>query len=215
MQPESEIINDELRQHAVEIDDWKYREHVRLLHDWAERFNQVFELGLSTPAIRIDRIPARKLGTYHPGRNGFGLGHEITLNARHLYRSLADQLRTLLHELLHEWQSLYGKPGRRNYHNRQFRQKCRLYGLIVDARGHNLGVEPGRFTILLAQYGVDLTALRVPDNDDEHPVALAIRRGDSKLKKWSCGCTNVRCAVELRARCERCGNLFQEAAPAW
>ena len=215
MRPESEIINDELREHAVELDEWKYREHVRLLHDWAERFNQIFELGLRTPAIRIECISARKLGTYHPGRNGFGLGHEITLNARHLDRSFADQLRTLLHELLHEWQSLYGKSGRRNYHNRQFRQKCRLYGLIVDARGYNLGVAPGRFTILLAQNGVDLTALRVPGNEDEHPVALAIRRGDSKLKKWSCGCTNVRCAVKLAARCERCGNVFQEAAPAW
>jgi hypothetical protein len=208
----SESINEELRHHAVGIDGWQYREHVQLFHEWATRFNQVFCLGLETPAIRIDRIPSRSFGTYRTGRNGLGLGHEVTLNIRHLDRPLADQLRTLLHELLHEWQFLYGRGGRRNYHNRQYRQKASLYGLIVDERGHNIGVEPGPFTTLLAQYGVDLAKTRAPN--EEPSLALAIR-GDSKLKKWTCGCTNVRCAMELAARCERCGNVFQEGAPTW
>ena len=164
-------------------------------------------------AIRLDRIPIRHLGSYQPGRNGFGLRHEITLNTRHLDRPLAEQLGTLLHEMIHEWQTLYGKSGSGNYHNRQFRQKARLYGLIVDERGHHLGVEMGRFTLLLAQFGVDMAKLRIPE--EEPLLKPRMRRGDSKLKKWSCGCTNVRCAVALAARCLECGNDFQEAAPAW
>ena len=208
-----EPINAELKQHAVGANDWRYREHVRVLHEWAGTFNREFDLGLQIPAIRLDPIPIRDLGSYQPGRNGFGVRHEITLNTRHLDRPLAEQLETLLHEMLHEWQSLYGKPGRGNYHNREFCQKARLYGLIVNQRGHLLGIEMGRFKILLGQHGVDTATLRIPE---EEPVLRArMRRGDSKLKKWSCGCTNVRCAVPLAARCERCGNLFEEAEPAW
>jgi hypothetical protein len=208
-----ELINDEVKQHVVIVDDWRYRQAVQVLHEWSERFNQEFDLGLPTPAIQLERLSSRCLGTYQPGRNGFGLHHEITINTRHLDRPLDTQLETLLHEMLHQWQALYGKSGRGNYHNREFRQKASLYGFIVDARGCHLGIEPGRFTILLAQYGVDMAALRVPE--EEPVLAARTRRGDSKLKKWSCGCTNVRCAVPLAARCLRCGNPFQEAAPAW
>ena len=67
-------------------------------------------------------------------------------------------LTTEFHELLHEWQALYGKCGQGNYHNRQFRQKAGLYGLVVDARGHTW-VEPGRFTALLIEHGVDLESI--------------------------------------------------------
>lgn len=42
----------------------------------------------------------------------------------------------------------------------------------------------------------------------------AVKKG-SRMKKWTCGCTIVRCAVALRAVCEKCGNRFQwaEAEP--
>jgi hypothetical protein len=35
----------------------------------------------------------------------------------------------------------------------------------------------------------------------------------NKQKKWTCGCTNVRCAVELDATCNKCGNHFKLAGP--
>jgi hypothetical protein len=31
----------------------------------------------------------------------------------------------------------------------------------------------------------------------------------NKQKKWTCGCINVRCAVELDATCNKCGNHFE------
>ena len=35
-------------------------------------------------------------------------------------------------------------------------------------------------------------------------------KGKSKLKKWTCGCTNVRVAVkEFEAKCLKCGNEFE------
>src|SRR6266478_1434512 len=93
-----EPINAELKQHAVGANDWRYREIVQILHEWAGILNREFNLGLQIPAIRLDPIPIRDLGSYQPGRNGFGVRHEITLNTRHLDRPLAEQLETLLHE---------------------------------------------------------------------------------------------------------------------
>jgi len=34
-------------------------------------------------------------------------------------------------------------------------------------------------------------------------------KGNSKLKKWSCGCTNVRVAVLLEAQCLKCDKKFE------
>jgi len=206
-----EQINEVLKAHSAAIKDWEYSETAAVLHQWAERFNSEFQLGLQVPAIRIDSIRRRALGTYQPGRNGLGVKHEITLNAKHLGRPLAEQLETLLHELIHEWQDLYGKAGRGNYHNRQFRNKAMLYGLIVSHRGYLLGIRPGRFTKLLEQHGVGIQSLRTPE---ERPVAV-VHRGHSKMRKYRCGCTTVRCATEFIARCEVCGQRFEEAPPSW
>jgi len=98
-----------------------------------------------------------------------------------------------------------------NYHNRQFRNKALLYGLVVDERGYHVGIRPGFFTNLISQYGVGTASLKAPA---EHVFKLG-RRGHSKMRKWRCGCTNVRCAVQLAARCFKCGLEFKEAPPAW
>src|SRR2546425_1230785 len=159
---EPEPINDLLKEHSLTTDDWDYQEIIAKFHEWAERFNNEFQLGLQTPAIRIDDISARRLGTYREDRNGFGLKHEVTVNSKYLGRPFADQLMVLLHELLHEWQLLYGTPARNsgnNYHNKQFRNKAMLYGLIVDQRGCSGGVHAGRFTALLSRYGVSTESL--------------------------------------------------------
>jgi hypothetical protein len=203
-----EPINDALKDHALGVEGWAYSEFARPLHEWAERFNEAFDLQLETPAIRLDRAGRRTLGTYLPGRNSFGLRHEVTLNTRHLDRSLPELLETLLHELLHEWQELHGRPGKSNYHNKEFREKARSLGLIVDQWGHGMGVLPGPFTSLLEENGVNPQILSKPKVAGKRPP------GKSKLKKWSCRCTNVRAAVELKAKCLHCGQIFRRAEGA-
>src|ERR1017187_499187 len=95
-------INASLKSHALSLDcgEWEYGELSNTLHDWTEIFVREFELGLEIPALQVEPISTRVLGTYRDGRNGLGLKHEITLNARHLRRGLAELLVTLLHELL-------------------------------------------------------------------------------------------------------------------
>jgi hypothetical protein len=135
------------------------------------------------------------------------------MNVRHLNTPLSEQLATLLHEQIHAWQYLFGKPGRRNYHNVGFRWKAANYGLQINERGQHLGVLPGRFTQLLTTYGVDLSELRLLEPESTPPIRA---HGSSKMKKYSCPCgINVRCAVMLLAQCLRCGGRFEEAPPAW
>ena len=205
-----EAINLNLKDHAFQAANWKHHEVVKLLHDWSEIFNAEFHLGLPVPAIRLDAIARNRLGTYRRGRNGFGVEHEVTINSQHLCRPLASIFCTLFHELLHQWQLLYGKPGRGNYHNRQFQQKASLYGLIIDSRGRTL-VKPGNFTALLAKHGIDLAAL--PGSDEKTTATRP--RGNSKMRKFRCQCTTVRCAIELLAHCDQCGQQFLEAPPSW
>jgi hypothetical protein len=195
-------INHALRDHELTTRDWPWAELASTLHTWTERFNVEFKLDVSIPAIQVEELPFRTLGTYRSGRNGFALKDEITINARRVQRPLSRILTTLLHELLHEWQAKHGQPGKRNYHNEEFRAKARTLGLVVDRRGHT-HVVPGPFAEILQRHGVDV-APTVPA-----PNQLPAAAGPgSKLKKWSCGCTNVRAAVELEAVCARCGEWF-------
>lgn len=204
-----DLFNDHLKDYAGRAGDWDFRETAKFLHEWVERFNEEFKLGIDTPAIRIERVRATRLGSYRDGRNGHGLNHEITLNTRHLRTaSVSDILDTLLHELLHEWQDLHGKPGKHNYHNRQFIEKAASYGLLVDKHGHSLGVTPGPFTELLAKYVVDTIPLPKPAEPILKPAA------ETKMKKWVCECehpTIIRAATQVEALCLRCQKLFRRA----
>lgn len=195
-------INSALREHERTTEDWLWARLASTLHEWTERFNLEFKLEIPVPAIQVEAIRYRTLGTYRSGRNGFALKDEITINARHAGQALSEVLTTLLHELLHAWQEVYGRPGRGNYHNKEFRAKAGSLGLVVNERGETY-VMPGRFTEILHRYGIDATTT------PPAPLASPTFVGPgSKLKKWSCGCTNVRAAVELEAVCARCGEWF-------
>ncbi len=206
---EHESINKALKDHAGSIDDWHYKELVHIFYEWTDIFNQEFGLEIDTPALQIDNI--RAFGTYHYGRNGFGLRHEITINQKSLILSLAQILEILFHELLHEWQDLHGKAGKGGYHNKAFRKKARSFGIVIDERGRHLGILPGAFRDILARYNVDDSAIPLPKDE---PIRIN-QTGSSKMQKWSCGCTNIRAAVELEARCLKCDQKFRKAPTAW
>lgn len=197
-------IYDALAEHQ-QADMWPGQELVTFLHTWFERFNTEFKLEIAEFALRLDYLHASCYGHFRYGHNGFGLKGEIALNRLYLVgnRPLCGILGTLLHEMLHAWQQEYGKPGKGNYHNAEFRNKARGLGLIIDADGVTSYATDSPFKELLASYGIEWS-------DEEARSGIERVPGKSKLKKWSCGCTNVRVGqAEFHALCLSCKRRFQ------
>lgn len=187
------------------VEAWHGQPMIELLQAWAKRLIGEFNLDIPEVVIGIDRLPCTRYGQFRVGHNGLGLRGEITLNARYLdgKRPLWEILGTLLHELLHGWQQAHGTVGKRNHHNQEFREKARTLGLLVDKRGLTGYAASGPFKALLAQFGVEAPAT-------EAPIPERRPRGESKQKKWSCGCTIGRFGVAtVNLRCETCGNRME------
>ena len=183
---------------------WDRRELVAALQAWAARFIDEFKLDVTQIALCVDPLPRTQYALYREGHNGFGLRGEVAINARYLSRDLWEILGTLLHKLLHAWEEEHGTPGKRNHHNAEFQAKARDLGLIIDRSGLTGYAANGPFKELLRGCGVS-----VPAHEVVAPKARP--RGESKMKKWSCGCaTNVRVAIaDFRAVCLKCGNEFK------
>ena len=200
-------INDILARHQ-QAEAWQYRDLAAALHVWAERFAVQFKLDIPKVILRLARLNRQCYGHFAPFHNDFGLAREIAINLHYVgeeKRPFWQVLRTLLHEQIHLWQHLHGEPGsggRWHYHNAEFRRKAEVCGIIVNPRGVTEGEVPdGPFVRLLAEHGVHVPEIPLPARGRE--------AGTSKLKKWSCGCTNVRVAVaRFRARCLNCGREF-------
>ena len=195
-----------LAEHQVTEESWELRETLAWLQLWSVRFNSEFSLKIDNVSLCVDWLPVRRLGHFRRGLNGFGLTAEVAINRRYLdNREPWQILGTLLHELLHAWQELYGKSGAWNYHNTQFREKSRSLGLIIDTKGHTQFEPNSSFFSVLNKYDIETP---------EFPPVQYVLRGESKLKKWSCRCepkVNVRVGVpHFYAQCLWCGCVFEK-----
>jgi hypothetical protein len=201
-------VYDALAEHQQRPEGWPYSELFTELHRWAEIFNTKLKLEIPEWSLCVERLRRTRLGQFRYGNNGLGLRGEITFNALYLAtREGWEVLGTLLHEMLHGWQQAHGRPGKRNYHNKQFREKARSFGLIVDERGVTYYENESPFTRLLAQHGVHAPEL-------PRVILEARQAGSSKLKKYSCGCTNIRVGTSrFAATCLLCGNEFERVDP--
>jgi predicted SprT family Zn-dependent metalloprotease len=204
----AEKINQDLKQHQVNTEEWDYRQVAESLHLWSERFVLEFKLQTSVPAILLASLKRGTHGHFRQGRNGFGLRNEVAIAKAHLHKNeYRYVLGTLLHELLHAEQQNVGKPGRRNYHNVEFRKRAASFGLIVDEQGcQEHAPPPSPFFDLLDKYGVDV--LEIPSDIEDNSS-----RSRSKLKAWICGCqphpVHVRVAIkDFQARCLKCNQIF-------
>jgi len=80
---------------------------------------------------------------------------EIALNPIYFAtRKPHEVLGTLVHEMVHLWQSHFGKPPRKGYHDKQWAAKMREVGLIPTATGEPGGKETGqKVTHLIEENG--------------------------------------------------------------
>ena len=75
------------------------------------------------------------------------------------------------------------------------------FGIGVAKKGHTIKIGTP-FTYYMWYLHVEFK-LKKSDLSTEMP------KGKSKLKKWTCGCQNVRVGTaDFHAKCTRCGNDF-------
>jgi len=95
------------------------------------------------------RKKGRCLGYYHQDqwseRDQEGNIDEICLNPTTFNeRTDTEILSTLAHEMVHQWQGVFGKPSRNGYHNIEWGSKMKVIGLHPSASGKAGGRETGQ-----------------------------------------------------------------------
>ena len=135
--------------------------------------------------------------------------NEITICAEHLARPVEEIAETLLHEMVHHDNALRGVRdcSASQYHNRCFRDAALSVGLEVERAGYR-----GWATTRLGPKA--MTAVQSLNLEQAAFDLFRTQRSvkaPTKMRKWSCDCTTVRCATELRAICECCKQTFNRA----
>jgi hypothetical protein len=117
----------------------------------------------------------------------------------------------VVHELVHLWNAGKGIKdcSKSGVHNKKFKVKAEEAGLTVehsDQHGH-------AHTAIAKKGPAEKLLKSIKNLKKDFPVSRATvskkAKSPTKMKKWSCGCTNVRCAVELYATCQECYNEFE------
>jgi predicted SprT family Zn-dependent metalloprotease len=123
--------------------------------------------------------------------------HELALNPDVFLNRTDEQIcSTLVHEMVHCWQQVYGNPPRRCYHNRQWAQKMKEIGLYPSHTGEEGGRQTGQsMTHYIIDAGPYARAFALLKKDDKWKLnwqsspITARARGQSKTKYTcpSCG----------------------------
>jgi hypothetical protein len=101
------------------------------LCEWHARYNTEHFHGTLKPVpVRVSRRMKSRLGHYSAASPG--VSGEIAISWRHIRRhGWEDALRTLLHEMVHQWQDETGRPID---HGAAFRRQAREVGITAAAR---------------------------------------------------------------------------------
>jgi len=207
-----ETTNQVIKENEIQAKDWSFSSLSEHLYIWFDLFNErFFQNTLKTPVISFEKRRVNNLGHFVIDRNALGLKWNINVNSLYVDLPLVDTLATLLHETAHQWQQEFGKKKGKNsysnYHNVEFRTKTRLLGIPSNKSGVTLSYQDP-FLSLLKFHGVCVKSSILSDGE----IKMKEKQGRSKLKKWSCGCTNVRVGIkDFEAQCLKCGNKFKMA----
>jgi hypothetical protein len=195
--------------------NWAHKDLARELYKWIDIFNNTFfkEQPVPVDAISFENKRVASEKYYVGDKHVFGIRASINLNGIISGRPLWDILCCLLHEMTHSWQANYGKPSNSWFHNKEFQTKLKDCGIVCDDKGCHIGLRDP-FVSLLVRHGIALNKGVEPEPDGTIKIPPKNKpKGRSKLKKWTCGCTNVRVAVkEFEAKCLKCCQAFKQAS---
>lgn len=118
-------------------------------------------------------------------------------------------IETLIHEMVHYSNSCENIQdcNAHQYHNKHFKLKAESYGLNVEKAGrHGWG-----FTSLSKESKQILQKIKINYKLFElYRKENLTLKSPTKMKKYKCKCTTIRCATRLNAKCLNCNSLFQE-----
>ena len=179
------------------------------IYGFIEFFNKAFfDLHpVSVPILSFEVNREKSLGHYPVEGKTCGEGNDIKIYKVNPHQDLWEILTNVLHLMVHTWQNHHGQSSKSWFHNKEFRSKMAEFGIECNKNGCHTGLgDP--FVFLLKKHGVIFG-----DRQDPNGIICVQPKcklkGNSKLKKWSCGCTNVRVAVSLEAKCLKCDQLFE------
>lgn len=132
---------------------------------------------------------------------------EIALNPDVFsYQSDKDILDTLVHEMVHQWQYVYGKPSRKAYHNKQWADKMESIGLMPSDTGQPGGKRTGQrmsdYIIIGGKfdraYNIFFKQYRGIHWQSPAPLLLKKQRRKSKVK-YECPICGQKCWAKPKA----------------
>lgn len=142
-----------------------------------------------------------------------GFADEIAMNPDHFARDPEKTFSTLVHEMCHLWQAKFGKPGKWNYHNKQFANKMEEVGLVCSQTGKPGGPRTGKgMTHYIEPGGRFQAAFRRSDLAitwrDRFGPSGAHPRSKVKYTCPRCGCSAWG-SNSLHIACVPCGTVMQ------
>jgi predicted SprT family Zn-dependent metalloprotease len=112
-----------------------------------DHFNEALFGGELPPCLITLQRERRTYGYFSNSRFARRSGErsdEIAMNPSYFaVRSIRDTLSTLAHEMVHQWQCHFGKPGRRGYHNKEWAARMEAVGLMPSDSGQPGGRKVG------------------------------------------------------------------------
>jgi len=178
-----------------------------------EIFKKVYRAPLPKSVMVIDEMLKYTLGTYRP-RTAIGFSNQITLNVN-ITGNYTMLSAVIFHEMVHEYLDIYDPlPARtKSYHCNRFKKLSEPYS-PTDKEGRFKGITQLFFNMIQKSGLLNQTDNRLIINSKEleklllNPKPPKEKKQKTKNKKWSCKCTNIRCAVFLDATCDKCGQKF-------
>ena len=129
---------------------------------------------------------------------------EINICAENLSNNPVE---TLIHEMVHYHNASLNISdcNAHQYHNRKFKERAERYGLNVYLRGR----QGWSATALSDSLKKTIDKIKVNRKIFNLYRKMNISNPTiTKMIKYTCGCTIVRCATSLNAKCKSCGNDF-------
>ena len=118
-----------------------------------------------------------------------------------------DPVETLIHEMVHHHNNLAGIKdcNSQQYHNKAFKSLAETYGLNVEKDGRR----GWSCTSLSESLKDKLKKLKIDyDVFSIYRLTPLSTKAPTKMAKYTCSCTTVRCATPLNALCRSCNEQF-------